>query len=291
MKPQPVNGKNDPMPNRQIGIDIGGTGMKAGIVENGRLLQKIEEKVLANGSAEEVVEQVKGLILRLGLDDITGIGIGIPGLVNPVTGVVYDVMNIPAWTELDLKGLLEKELGKPVALNNDANCFAAAAFTLRQLRERTSLLGITIGTGMGTGIIWEGKLISGLHGGAGEFGLIEYRDQNIEYYASGRFFENVYGLNGLEVYQKAMQGDQRSLDLYAELGFHFGNAVKTLLYALDINYIILGGSVSAAWPLFREATLQQVGDFAYHQARESLVIETVQEMDAGIIGAAALVTL
>lgn len=272
-----------------IGIDIGGTGIKAAQVQDGQVLNKLEWPVLASGTKEEVIDQVCQLIRSIGTEGVQGIGIGIPGLVNPKSGIVYDVMNIPAWKELDLKGVLEKEFQVPVALNNDANCFALGAYQQRKLRERTSLLGVTIGTGLGTGIILDGKLVSGLHGGAGEFGLIEYRNQDQEYYGSGRFFENIYNESGKTVYERALAGEPDALRKYAELGTHIGNAFKTMLYALDINYFILGGSVAAAWPLFREATLQQLSTFAYRQAIEGLVIEISDHRDTGIIGAAALI--
>ncbi len=277
------------MTNKRLGIDIGGTGIKAAQVENGQVLNKLEWPVLASGNQEEVIEQVSRLIETLGLKGVQGIGIGIPGLVNPTTGLVYDVMNIPAWKELDLKTILEKQFNLPVALNNDANCFALGVYQHRKLKERSSILGVTIGTGLGTGIILDGKLVSGLHGGAGEFGLIEYRGQDQEYYASGRFFDNLYHTNGKTVYDQAIAGNPAALQQYHELGTHIGNAFKTMLYALDINYFILGGSVAAAWPLFREATLQQLSSFAYRQAIENLVIEISDTQDAGIIGAAALI--
>lgn len=279
------------MSSKRIGIDIGGTGIKAAQVVNGQVLNKLEWPVLASGTKEEVIEQVSQLIRNIGTDGVEGIGIGVPGLVNPKSGLVYDVMNIPAWKELDLKTRLEKEFNIPVALNNDANCFALGVYQHRRLKERTSILGVTIGTGLGTGIILEGKLVSGLHGGAGEFGLIEYRNQDQEYYASGRFFENIYNEAGKTIYDLALAGDPSALQKYAELGRHIGNAFKTMLYALDINYFILGGSVAAAWPLFREATLQQLSSFVYRQAIESLVIEISDTADAGIIGASALVIL
>ncbi|WP_290789650.1 ROK family protein [Flavihumibacter sp. UBA7668] len=277
------------MRNKRIGIDIGGTGIKAAQVEEGQVLNKLEWPVLASGTKEEVVDQVNQLIRSIGVEGVSGIGIGVPGLVNPRTGIVYDVMNIPAWKKLDLKTILENEFHIPVALNNDANCFALGVYQQRKIKERTSLLGVTIGTGLGTGIILDGKLVSGLHGGAGEFGLIEYRNHDQEYYASGRFFENIYNENGKRMYELALAGDPAALKMYAELGMHIGNAFKTMLYALDINYFIIGGSVAAAWPMFREATLQQLSSFAYSQAVENLVIEISDTADAGIIGASALI--
>lgn len=277
------------MTKRYIGVDIGGTGIKAALVENGAVVQKRAEPVKAMEAADVVIDQVRQLIQQLYTTGVNGIGIGIPGLVNPNTGLVYDVMNIPAWKELDLAGILKADFPVQIALQNDANCFALGAFETRRHIERTSLAALTIGTGLGTGLVINGELMSGLHGGAGEFGLISYQEHDIEYYASGRFFENCHQRSGLEVFEAAQKDDPEALLLYAELGKHLANALKTIMYAVDINYFILGGSVSGAWPYFSPAMLQELQHFSYQQALATLVVEQVTNPDAALLGAAALV--
>lgn len=150
------------------------------------------------------------------------------------------------------------------------------------------MIGLTIGTGLGSGIIINKKLYTGKNGGAGEFGMIDYLDNYYEYYASGQFFKNVYGINGEIVFKKAAAGDKEALKMYAELGMHLGRAIKTILYAYDVELIVLGGSVRHAFPYFSKTMWQQIQTFAYKKAIENLKIEISELGNSGILGAAAL---
>ena len=150
------------------------------------------------------------------------------------------------------------------------------------------MVGLTIGTGLGSGIIINKKLYPGKNGGAGEFGMVDYLDKYVEYYASGQFFQNVYQTDGQIVSEKAEQGNKDALKMYEELGIHLGNAIKTILYALDVELIILGGSVRKGWPYFQEAMWRQVKTFAFQKAKENLRIEVSELQNSGILGAAAL---
>ena len=151
-----------------------------------------------------------------------------------------------------------------------------------------SFVGLTIGTGLGSGIIINKKLYTGNHCGAGEFGMIPYLDQCYEYYASGQFFQNVYNENGQDVFKRADQGDTNALNMYAEMGMHLGNAIKTILFALDINLIVLGGSVRKAFPYFSKSMWESIQDFPFKRTVESLKIEVSELENSGIYGAAAL---
>jgi glucokinase len=147
---------------------------------------------------------------------------------------------------------------------------------------------LTIGTGLGSGIIINRKLYNGNNGGAGEFGMIDYLDQCYEYYASGQFFQNVHSIDGDIVFIKAMEGDKEAIKMYEEIGMHLGNAIKTILYATDTSLIVLGGSVSKAFPFFSKAMWKQIQTFAFKKAIENLKIEVSQLGNSGILGAAAL---
>ena len=104
------------------------------------------------------------------------------------------------------------------------------------------MAGLTIGTGLGCGLVINQKLYNGRNGGAGEFGMIPYLSHNIEYYASGRYFSNVHGLSGELVYEKAKSGDESALQLYHEFGIHLGKAISTILLSIDCEVIVIGGS-------------------------------------------------
>ena len=179
-----------------IGIDLGGTNIRGGLV-NGKELKNITSERLNTKAAEaEIVQQLFNLTERLVNNSVSAIGIGVPGLVDEERGIVFDVINIPSWKELPLKQLMEERFQIPVLINNDANCFAVGEYYFGKGVEGDSMVGLTIGTGLGSGIILKGKLYSGKTCGAGEFGMIDYLDHYIEYYASGQFFKNVYDGDG-----------------------------------------------------------------------------------------------
>jgi len=271
-----------------IGIDLGGTNIRGGLV-NGKELNNItSERINAKETAEEIIQQLFNLTERLINDSVSAIGIGVPGLVDEDRGIVFDVLNIPSWTELPLKQLMEERFRIPVLINNDANCFAVGEYYFGKGVEGDSMVGLTIGTGLGSGIILKGKLYSGKTCGAGEFGMIDYLDHYIEYYASGQFFKNVYDVDGEVIFEKARSGDPTALKMYKEFGGHLGNAIKTILYALEVDKIILGGSVRHALPFFEKCMWERLKTFAYRRTIDNLKIEVSELENSGILGAAAL---
>jgi glucokinase len=150
------------------------------------------------------------------------------------------------------------------------------------------MVGLTVGTGLGTGIIIHKKLFAGRHGGAGEFGMISYLDKYYEYYASGQFFQNIYGMDGETVFENANMGHAKALKMYEEMGGHLGNAIKAILYALDIDLIILGGSVRHAFHFFSGPMWEQINTLAYKDVSKALKIEVSELENSAILGAAAL---
>ena len=271
-----------------IGIDLGGTNIRGGLVNGKELTNITSERINAKETAEEIIQQLFNLTERLINDSVTAIGIGVPGLVDEDRGIVFDVLNIPSWTELPLKQLMEERFRIPVLINNDANCFAVGEYYFGKGVEGDSMVGLTIGTGLGSGIILKGKLYSGKTCGAGEFGMIDYLDHYIEYYASGQFFKNVYDVDGEVIFEKARSGNPAALKMYEELGGHLGNAIKTILYALEVDKIILGGSVRHALPFFEKCMWERLKTFAYRRTIDNLKIEVSELENSGILGAAAL---
>ena len=216
-----------------IGIDIGGTNIRVGLVENDSI-EKIEAVRIKKGCSKvEVSNDIFALIENLDLTNVSGIGVGVPSVINIEKGIVYDVQNIPSWKEVHLKEILEKRFGLPVRINNDANCFAVGEKYFGKAKEFSDVIGLIIGTGLGAGIIINGKLYTGRKSGAGEFGMIPFKDKYVEYYCSGQFFHNVYGLTGEELLHMAEQGNQQALAIFNEYGNSLGEAIKIIMYSLD----------------------------------------------------------
>ena len=271
-----------------IGIDLGATNIRGAVVTGDSLSDIISVRIHSDGTVEEVLGDIYQVIDALTGPGIAAIGIGVPSVVDVGEGIVYDVQYIPSWKEVPLKKLLEARYRKPVFVNNDANCFALGEYYFGKGKGTSSMIGLPIGTGLGCGIIIHGKLFAGRNCGAGEIGLLPYRDNILEYYCSGSFFKNVYNLDGLQVFEAALQGDARSLQLYAELGTHIGQAVKTVLYTYDPQLIVLGGSVSQAYELFQATMWTEIGTLAYAKTAERIQIELSNLKNSGILGAAAL---
>lgn len=271
-----------------IGIDLGGTNIRGGWVKDNILSNIKQERIDSKKSSDEVLQQLFSLIDSLMNESVKAIGIGVPGLVDAITGVVYDVVHIPSWKEIPLQQIIKERYGLQAIINNDANCFALGEFYFGKGKGYDSMVGLTIGTGLGSGLILNEKLYSGRYGGAGEFGMMEYKDHCFEFYASGEFFKNVYGLNGEEVFKKAKAGDVEALKMYEELGFHLGNAIKAILFALDVELIILGGSVRNAFSFFSNSMWKSIQQFPYKRSAQHLKIEVSELSNSGILGAAAL---
>ncbi|HEU0063472.1 MAG TPA: ROK family protein [Flavisolibacter sp.] len=271
-----------------IGIDIGGTNIRAGVVKDLAVINSASKKINSKGSKEEVFEELFEVIDAVMDKGIAAIGIGVPSVVDLDSGVAYEVQNIPSWDIVPLKERVEGKYKLPVLVNNDANCFALGEYHFGKGKGYNNMIGLNIGTGLGAGIILNGKLYCGSNCGAGEFGMVPYLDKHTEYYASGQFFRNVYQADGAEVFEKAKAGDKKAIEMFNELGYHLGNAFKTILYTFDPEIIIVGGSLKNAWEFYSDALKQQLNTFVF--SRSVLKLHTgISELEnCGVLGAAAL---
>ncbi|MHC2993044.1 hypothetical protein OB13_16210 [Pontibacter sp. HJ8] len=274
-----------------LGIDIGATKVHAGVVQEGVLVEDVKFSTSALAPQEQIIAELIRGIEPLIDADVAGIGVGVPGLVDESRGMVCDVQNIPSWKEVYLKKHLEDRFHIPVYLTNDANSFAAGEKIYGKGKAFSNLVGITLGSGLGSGIIIDHKLYSGTLSSAGELGGVPYLDKTLEDYCSGKFFVAEYGMTGTELYALAKQGDARALAAYSKYGEHLGNAIRIVLYLLSPQAIFLGGSISTCYPLFEEALQQQLQTFPFRAVTEQLTIGISDLDNAAILGAAALFQL
>ncbi len=271
-----------------IGVDLGGTNMRVGRVEGGVVKDYATRATPSKAAADVVLDDLCSAILEVLTSDTAAIGIGVPSVVDVERGIVYTVENIPSWQEVHLKEILEKRFGVPVYVNNDANCFAVGEFHFGQGRGFRHLVGITLGTGLGAGVILNGHLYSGANCGAGEIGSSPYRDHTFEYYASGQVFQRDHGMSGALIFAGALKGDAEALKILSDFGEDFGQVIMATLYAYDPEIIVLGGSVAKAFPFFEKSMRKVLSDFAYQRALQRLIVRVSEEPQISILGAAAL---
>jgi glucokinase len=271
-----------------VGVDLGGTNVRAAAVRGGKIVARAVRRISGKAAEEVVLGEIFETIDEVIGGEVSGIGIGVPSVVDVERGIVYAVENIPAWREVPLKDKLESRYGCPACVNNDANAFALGELHFGKGRGYRNMVGLTIGTGLGAGIIIDGRLYSGPNCGAGEIGSIPYRDHTVERYAAGPFFKDRAGVGGDVVYERAQRGDAEAARLFHAFGYELGHAILTILYAYDPELIVLGGSISRAYPFFEAGMRERLKSFAYQHVLETLVITPSENEDAAIFGAAAL---
>jgi len=272
-----------------VAVDLGGTKLRVGKVQHNRIISHATRAIPPNGSEDAVLSELMDSIKSLFDDEVVAIGVGVPSVVDVDRGIVYTVQNIPSWQEVHLKEKLENSFRVPAYVNNDANCFVLGECHFGKGKGFRNIVGLTIGTGLGGGIIIDGRLYSGTNCGAGEIGMIPYKDEILEYYCSGQFFTRRFGVSGEAVFERANAGDQEALRAYEEFGYEMGHAMITALYAYDPEIVILGGSVSKAYSLFRKTMMEKLEtSFAYQHTLKRLVIEASELTDSALLGAAAL---
>ena len=271
-----------------IGVDMGGTKIHASLISGKEIIAACTLDTPAKESEKAVIERLIEAIEAVFQNGCEGIGIGVPSVVDAKKGIVYDVVAIQSWKEVHLKDILENHFKIPVYINNDSNCFALGEKFFGKGIDVSNFVGVTIGTGLGSGIIIENKLYHGINTGAGEIGSISYKGGIIEQYCASEFFASK-GLDGEELYIAAKNGDKQALEVFNEYGGNLSEVVKIILYAYDPETIILGGSISNAYEFFIDAVWKGLDDFMYPVGLKTLKIEKSELNNSAVLGAAALV--
>lgn len=278
----PINEAKD----MKIGADLGGTNIRAALIDGQKIIKKVKLACPAKGACEEVLETVASLIDEVICEGVESIGIGVPSVVDTRRGIVYNVANIPSWVEVPLKDILEKRFGVPVNVNNDSNCFTLGESRFGKGRGYESMVGVTLGTGVGSGIIIDGKLYEGRNAGAGEVGCLYYLDKDYESYCSTPFFV-AHGTSGAELSAKAEAGDAEAIALWNEFGGHLGELVKAILFAYDPEAVVFGGGIAAGHPHFEAALLERIQTFPYETGKDVKILFS-EDGDMALYGASAL---
>jgi len=302
-----------------IGVDLGGTNIKGGVVDqNGQILRRLSVQTQAQEGPERILDQIARLVQELkGERGIEGVGVGCPGLVEPTLGVVRDPPNLAGWQEVNVKRELEERLELRVEVANDVNAAALGELYFGAGRGVSNFICITLGTGVGGGLILDGKLFTGSRGVAGEIGHLPVnifgprcrcgnygcleRYVGAEYIverAQKKLKDNPASLlSSLEgeltpklIAQAAQKGDKLAKEVFRETGEIIGAALSGAVNLLNPELIIVGGGVAQAGELVLEPIRRTLVERAMNRESQGVkVVPALLEEDAGLIGAGSLI--
>ena len=282
-----------------IGVDLGGTNIRAGLVLGNKIIKKIEVKTEVSKGKSVVIKNLIKAISSVMANNVSGIGIGSPGPLDYKTGLVIRTKNIPI-EKVNLKQVLEKKFNIPVFVDNDANCFSLGEAVYGSGKKFDTVVGLTIGTGVGGGIIINKKIFHGRLN-AGELGHITIKFDGIkcncgnigclEEYVSARgimrLAKNLKAKTPLDVYNLASKGNKKAIKVFEKMGFYLGVAVANFVNIFDPNVVVIGGGISNAWKFFSESMNKTVKQRAY-VSKNPLIIKS-RLKHAAVIGAASLI--
>lgn len=271
-----------------LGIDIGGTSIVAARFSDNEMLDKKEVPTGADRPAGQIMESLYEAIALVLTPEVVGIGIGMPGFMNVETGEIMQINNIPSFNGYAIKPRVEERFNLPTFQNNDANCFALGETYYGAGKKYTNLVGVTLGTGLGGGIILNRKIHTGLMGGAGELGCVPFHGGISEDICSAALFKNKYLTTGTELYKKAKAGDQAALAVFDELAHNIGELFRIVMYVLAPEAFIVGGSVANSWDLLEKPLREEVNNFLVPIISKNVDLVRAELDNAGLYGAAAL---
>lgn len=295
-----------------IGIDIGGNEIKFVLKEKQEIIKKFKIKTVNTQDniisvIQQKVEQIKQ---EFSSSEIKGIGIAVAGIVSSgiikQENLIFEAPNLPFLSNFDLAKTVSQQTGLKAIIENDANCFTLAESVLGIAKKAKIVVGITLGTGIGGGIVqkrYKGKKIDyeiyrGAFGAAGEIGHIKVKlDGNqcscggygcLEEYASEKFIKRKTGCFGIELTKRANQGDEKAIKIYQELGKNLGYGLGIIINILDPEIIVIGGGLINAADLFLETAIQEAKRAAFFSSEKVEILKAGLGIYAGAIGASLL---
>ena len=298
------------MTDYSIGLDLGGTNLRAAAIDHeGKLLHLVTGHTQYSEGREAVmsdmVEAISAVREKQGAPGLAGIGVVVPGFISLEEGVVRNCNNIPALENFPIREELRQRLNAPVILENDANAAALGEQWMGAGRGVKDLVLLTLGTGIGGGIISDGKMVRGFMGMAGELGHITVVPNGLpcgcgnrgclEKHASATAISAMARLLGYgdvtakQVYERAVAGDERALQIFASMGEALGIALAMLVNAFNAPLYLLSGGVIGAWEFFAPAMLEEARRRSFSFRTTNTRVEKAQlGGEAGLFGAAYL---
>ena len=299
-----------------IGVDFGGTSVKPGVVKGGTIVERgnvIPTK--QDGNVDALIGMIVAEINRLkgNNENITAVGFGLPGIINPAEGLVVNLTNVKGWRDIPLREIIAQKTGLVTNLENDAKAMAYAEWRFGAGGTLPNIVCITLGTGIGSGLILNGRLYRGARLVAGEIGQtsIDYQGKDFVYGNKGAL-EAYVGIwhiaeRAKEIYSSAGKtlsdedalphklsaaadaGDPLAQALWSDIGLKLGVGISNVVWLLNPHRIVIGGGVAKAGErLFQKirTTIRERTEKTFWENLE--IVPALLGSDAGIIGAATL---
>ncbi|MFC1864222.1 ROK family protein [Chloroflexota bacterium] len=308
-----------------LGIDLGGTKILTAVVDTqGKILSRDHSITPAKEGQQAVVRSILESVGRV-LDqahiaaaDLPAIGLGVPGLSNPETGILFTSPNLPGLIDVPLRDIIEKELGRKAFLINDANAAAIGELHFGAGRGARNFIYITVSTGIGGGIIVDGKIYTGSMGAAGELGHMVIDDDGppcncgnrgcwetlasgtalarearhrIKTGAATSILELAGGdaekINAEAIHEAAQAGDKLATELIAKTAYYLGVGLANLINIFNPETIIIGGGLSNIGDALLKPAFEEAGRRAFKQAYQAVRFARAElGRNSGVLGAA-----
>ncbi|MBI3608013.1 MAG: ROK family protein [Nitrospirae bacterium] len=297
-------------PEVSIGVDLGGTGIRfARVTVDGDVIGRPGVVPVVDRRKAAVLGQLRRAVVEAcsGSQAVEAVGIGVPGFIRRDRGVIVRSPNFPDWRNVPVRQILQRDVAVPLVIENDANAAALGEDWIGAGQGgRGILVMLTLGTGVGGGLVSDGRLITGRDGMAGEIGHQTVDPSGppctcgntgcLETYASytglvanyrRRTGSSEDELSGLELAARARRGDAEAQLVFADMGWALGVTLANLINLLNPSRIVLGGGLSGAWPLFIRRAMQEIDRRAIRAAARGVLIRRAKlGTAAGMIGAA-----
>lgn len=294
-----------------IGVDLGGTNLRAAAIStDGKIIEKISGTTnLHEGREavlEDIVDSIDKLRDRLSNSELAGVGIGVPGFIRMKEGIIVGSNNLPALEGILVRDQIERRLGARVMLENDANAAALGEQWIGAGRDVNDLVLLTLGTGIGGGIIHQGRIMHGYVGMAGEVGhMVVVPNGNpcgcgnhgcLEKHASATAVGGMAsmmalgeGLTSADVFELAEDGDEKARRIFERVGEALGLALSNLINIFNFPLYLLSGGLLGAWKYFAPEMMEVIETrcFTYRHVK-TRIEPAILGNEAGLFGAAYL---
>jgi glucokinase len=286
-----------------IAVDFGGTKIRTAVVdETGSLVCPFLDVPTEADRERERIQRnlfsaIDGVVARAGVKiaDIQAIGIGSPGPLDLNTGTILNAPNLPSLNGYALKKQVEAHYAIPVYVENDANCFVLGESVFGVAKGKPIVTGLTLGTGMGCGIVINGKVYHGATGTAAEIWSTPYEGGIFEDYVSGRGLTAMYqkrtgqDIDARAITDRAASGEAAAVKTMDAFGMHLGHVLTFMVNLLDPDIVVIGGSISKAYPYFEKSMEHFLNENIHPLPRDHVEIAVSRFDDiGGLLGAAAL---